>query len=76
MPLVAGKGLVKGGPGSKPVYGQPQFRVLHWVKAPKGAGTVWCDVPDPLPDLPAPQHHALEKLFGVKPAVAKASIGE
>lgn len=71
----AGKGLVKGGLGSKPVYGQPQFRVLHWVKASKGLGTVWCDVPDPLPELPGPQHHALARLFGVKPAAQKPATG-
>ncbi|KAL3154694.1 hypothetical protein ABBQ38_011243 [Trebouxia sp. C0009 RCD-2024] len=55
--------------GLKAGYGAPQFRVLHWVKAPRGTGTVWCGVPDPLPSLPAPHAAALEKLFGVKPAV-------
>lgn len=55
------------------MYGAPQFRVLHWVKAPRGSGTMWCDVPDPLPPLPGPYSNALEKLFGVKPAVKSAA---
>ena len=59
--------------GAKTAYGAPQFRVLHWVKAPRGSGTVWCDVPDPLPGLPQPYSNALEKLFGVKPAVKPAA---
>ena len=59
----------------KAAYGAPQFRVLHWVKAPRGSGTIWCEVPDPLPALPGPHSAALEKLFGVKPAV-KAAAGK
>ena len=54
------------------MYGAPQFRVLHWVKAPRGMGTIWCDVPEPLPPLQGPYSSALEKLFGVKPAVKSA----
>lgn len=70
----AGKlGGAKLGIGAKAVYGAPQFRVLHWVKAPRGMGTMWCDVPDPLPPLPGPYSNALEKLFGVKPAVKSAA---
>ena len=57
------------GVGAKTACGAPLFRVLHWAKAPRGYGTIWCDVPDPLPGLPAPYAAALEKLFGVKPAV-------
>jgi hypothetical protein len=70
----AGKpGGAKLGVGAKTAYGAPQFRVLHWVKAPRGSGTVWCDVADPLPGLPQPYSNALEKLFGVKPAVKPAA---
>ena len=65
----AGKPGTKLGVGAKTAYGAPQFRVLHWAKAPRGSGTIWCDIPDPLPGLPAPHAAALEKLFGVKPAV-------
>lgn len=65
----AGKPGAKLGVGAKTAYGAPQFRVLHWAKAPRGSGTIWCDVPDPLPGLPAPYAAALEKLFGVKPVV-------
>ncbi|KAL0042664.1 hypothetical protein WJX79_007254 [Trebouxia sp. C0005] len=66
-------GGAKLGVGAKTVYGAPKFRVLHWVKAPRGSGTIWCDVPDPLPGLPQPYSDALEKLFGVKPAVKPAA---
>lgn len=74
LPLPAG--MPRGGKlgvGAKTVYGAPQFRVLHWVKASRGSGTVWCDVADPLPGLPQPYSSALEKLFGVKPAVKPAA---
>lgn len=47
--------------------------MLHWAKAPRGSGTIWCDVPDPLPALLGPHAAALEKLFGVKPAVKPAA---
>ncbi|DBA90451.1 TPA: hypothetical protein ACH3X1_003718 [Trebouxia sp. C0004] len=73
-PAPPGKpGGTKLGVGAKMAYGVPQFRVLHWVKAPRGSGTVWCDVPDPLPGLPHPYSNALEQLFGVKPAVKPAA---
>lgn len=74
MLALAGKPGAKLGVLAKPAYGTPQFRVLHWAKAPRGSGTIWCDVPDPLPGLPKSYASALEKLFGVKPAV-KAATG-
>ena len=69
----AGKPGAKLGVIGKAAYGVPQFRVLHWVKAPRNSGTIWCEVPVPLPALPGPYGIALEKLFGVKPAVKSAA---
>ena len=57
---------------AKPSYAAPRFRVVHWVKAPRGAATIWARLPKPLPEIPEPFPGALERLFGVKPPAAKA----
>ncbi|KAK9808786.1 hypothetical protein WJX72_003664 [[Myrmecia] bisecta] len=50
-----------------PGYGPPKFRVLHWVKVPRGSTTLWAQLPAPIPGLPPPFPFALEQLFAVKP---------
>ena len=57
---------------AKPSYAAPRFRVVHWVKAPRGAATIWARLPKPLPEIPEPFPGALERLFGVKPPAARA----